>query len=53
MLMTSNVFSIFNFNFDCIEAKFYKIKINSYGVYVVKKKEEMNIFYIFKKRMCQ
>ena len=37
MLMTLDILSIFKFYFDCNEALFYKSKINSYVVYVVKK----------------
>ena len=35
--MTLNILSSTKFNFDCIEALFYKSKINNYSVYVVKK----------------
>ena len=38
MLMTLNVFSIFKFGSDYTDALFYRIKINSYSVYAVKKK---------------
>ena len=37
MLMALNVSSIFKFNFDCIQALFYKSKKNIYRVYIVKK----------------
>ena len=36
--MTLNFFSNFKFYFDCTKGIFYKIKINSHGFYVVKKK---------------
>ena len=39
MLMTLNIFSNLNFNFDCSEALFYKSKINSHGVYIINKKK--------------
>ena len=44
MLMTLNVSSIFKCYLDCTEALFYKIKINSYGVYVVKKETKTEYF---------
>ena len=44
MLMTSNVFSNFKFNFDFTDALFYKIKINSHGVYVTKNKKREEFF---------
>ena len=37
--MTLNVFSNSRFNFDWTVALFYKSKINSHGVYVIKKKK--------------
>ena len=50
--MTLNIFSIFKFDYDWIEAIFYKISINSYGVYVFKKETRKNISYVSKKRIC-
>ena len=38
MLMKLDVFSNFKFNFNCTNALFYKGRINSDGVYVIKKK---------------
>ena len=38
ILMTLNVFSNFEFNSDCTEALFYKIKIKIHGAYGIKKK---------------
>ena len=38
MLTTLNILSDFKFKFDCNEELFYGIKINSGGVYVIKKK---------------
>ena len=52
MRMTLNVLSMFKFNFDCIEALFYKSKINSHGVYFTKKKKRRNILYISKNMIC-
>ena len=37
MLIALNVFSVFKFNYDCTEEISYRSKINSRGVYVVKK----------------
>ena len=37
ILMSLNVFSIFKFYFDWTDIIYYKRKINSDGVYVVKK----------------
>ena len=37
MLMTLDIFSNLKFNFDCLEALFYKNKVNKYGVDIVKK----------------
>ena len=45
--MTFNAFSIFNFNFDCMESLFYKSKINIYGVYAVKKETRKEDFVYF------
>ena len=42
--MTLNVFSNTKLNFDFIEALFYKIEINNYGVYVVKKETSKENF---------
>ena len=39
MLMKLNVFSTFKFDSDCIEALFYKIKIDGYGVSGFKKEK--------------
>ena len=44
MLMILNVFLIFRFNFDCTEVLFYKIKINGYGVYAIKKETRKEDF---------
>ena len=38
MLITMNIISNFNFNFNWTKALFYRSKINSHGVYVIKKK---------------
>ena len=48
--MTLNVFSNFKFNFDYTEALFYKSKINSHGVYIIKKKIWEKASYQSKKR---
>ena len=37
MLMTLSVFSNIKFNSNRIKKLFYRIKINSYGFYVIKK----------------
>ena len=50
--MTLNFFSNFKFDFDCSEAIFYKIKINSHGVYVINKKIWRNVSYKSKKSVC-
>ena len=39
MLTTLKAFSNFKFNFDWTKALFYRSKINSHGVYVIKKKK--------------
>ena len=43
MIITLNVFSNFGFNFDCTEALFYKSRINSDGVDVIKKKKREEV----------
>ena len=52
MLMTLYVFSFYKFSFDCIEGQYYKNKINSYGLYLSKRKQGRKISYISKKRIC-
>ena len=52
VLMIFNIFSIFKFNFYCTESIFYKSKLNSYGVYVVKEEKRKEILYISSKRRC-
>ena len=52
MIMALNVISIFKFKYDCTEVIFYISKINSHGVYVVKKEKIRKVSCKSKKMRC-